>query len=204
MFKCTGVQRSREGSFLPIKATYIIRNGGRTLIILKGYSASMFPWADRYPSRFPWPRGSLHRSSQEHRPQKPCEIPVGARRAHLDLLLWEKQCSATACKGTPQCPRHDLAVAVDMSILQLLYSHNWGKLPHEYSQGLLLSCKKNVTRKQPRSQNAVIFSLSLFSSVSESLLQKALLKHCHYSWPINQTPTFSVYIDLIYQTSWQN
>lgn len=79
---------------------------------------------------------------------------------------WEKQRSATACKGTLQHPRHDLAVAVDMSILQFFYSHNWGKLPQKYSQGLLLSCKKNVTRKQPCSQNLVIFSLSLFSSVS--------------------------------------
>lgn len=104
----------------------------------------------------------------------------------------------------PQDPRHDLAVAVDVSILQLLYSHDRGKLPHEYSQGSLPSCKKNVTRKQPRSQNPVIFSLSLFSSAWESLLQKALIKHCHYSWPINQMPAFLVYIDLIYQTSWQN
>lgn len=150
----------------------------------------MFPWAVP-ASCLLWPRGSLHHCSQQCRPQKPCEIPVTAWRAPLDLLLWRGAHPATTGERRTQCPRHDLAVAVDMSILQLLYSHDQGKLPHEYSQGLLLSCKKNLNHK---SQNPVIFSLSLFSSISESLLQKALLKHCRYSWPINQMPTFLAYI----------
>lgn len=43
-------------------------------------------------------------------------------------------------------------------------------------QGLLLSCQKNVTRKQPHTPSPVVFSFHLFSSISDSLFQKALLK----------------------------
>lgn len=43
-------------------------------------------------------------------------------------------------------------------------------------QGLLLSCQKNVTRKQPHTLSPLVFSFHLFSSISDSLLQKALLK----------------------------
>lgn len=111
----------------------------------------------------------------------------------------EERCSAAVRKGALRCPRHKRAVAGDMSILQLLYSHDRGKLPHVRRQGLLLSCKKNVTRKQPKTrQNPLIFSLVYFL-LYPSLPQKVSLEHYHYTWPSNQMSTFPVRIYLIYR-----
>lgn len=138
------------------------------LVTSKGYCANMLPWAIWHRSRFPPVTTRLHRCSQECQPQKPWETPAGAGRAHLGLL-WER------AQG-PCSPWHGPAVAVDTSVLQLLHSQDPGKLLPKDRQGLLLSCHKNVTRKQPHAPSPVIFSSHLFSSISESLLQKALLK----------------------------
>lgn len=89
--------------------------------------------------------------------------------------LWERSSSAGAAQG-PCRPRHSPAVAVDTSVLQLLHSQDPAKLLPKDRQGLLLSCQKNVTRKQAHTPSPVISGSHLFSSVSESLLQKALLK----------------------------
>lgn len=135
-------------------------------IISKGYSANMLPWAIWHCSCSPpVTTQRLHRCSQECQPQKPCEIPVGAGRAHLGLL-WERSSSAAQGPAGP-------AVAVDMSALQLLHSHDPGKLLPEDRHSLLPSCQKNVTRKQPHTSSPAIFSFHLFSSISESLLQKS-------------------------------
>lgn len=64
-------------------------------------------------------------------------------------------------------PRHGPAVAVDTSVLQLLHSQDPGKLLPKDRQGLLLSCQKNVTRKQ-HTPSPVIFSSHLFSFISQS------------------------------------
>lgn len=136
------------------------------LIISKGSSANTLPWALCHCSLFPpvTTGGCLQRCPQQCRPQKPCEIPLGAGRA------LERSSAAGACTGTLQPPtrcsfRHECFVVASQPG------------PRQAAcQGLLLSCHKNVTRKQPHTPSPVIFSSHLFSSVSERCLQKALLK----------------------------
>lgn len=120
------------------------------------------------------PRGCLHRCSQKCRPQKQWEIPL--ELGGLTLACSGRGAVQQERAQGPCSPWHGPALAADTSVLQLVHSQDLGKLLPKDRQSLLFSCHKNVTRKQPHTPSPVIFSSHLSSSISESLLQKALLK----------------------------